>query len=184
MSVEQAIHELQEQLQRVSARHQAMHQEIDYTPQYCRYEVVHPVGGTKDLDARPVRKDQWPELESLVVFGERFRRCFVRRAQAGDEGCRESEATDRCSTFCCTNFNMTNEKDQELKHLVITRTEGAVLEFVRGVEREPGLEHWRRLAAVFDHLPARMWQFCQTDDFAHTIQAWEISEQRHRERSA
>ena len=28
MSVEQAVHELQEQLQRVSAGHQAMHQEL------------------------------------------------------------------------------------------------------------------------------------------------------------
>ena len=67
MFVEQVIQELQEQLQQVSARHQAMHQEIDYTPLYGRYEVAHPVGGTKDFNARPVRKDQWPELESLVV---------------------------------------------------------------------------------------------------------------------
>ena len=43
MLVEHAIHELQEQLQRVSAGHQAMHQEVDYTPKYGRCEVAHLV---------------------------------------------------------------------------------------------------------------------------------------------
>ena len=71
---------------------------IDYTPQHGRYEVARPVGGAKDLDARPVRKEERPQLENLVVSGERLRRRGARGAEAGDEGCRESEATDRCNT--------------------------------------------------------------------------------------
>ena len=35
-----------------------------------------------------------------------------------------------------------NEMDQELQHFVILWTEGTALEFVRGAERELGLEHW------------------------------------------
>ena len=38
--------------------------------------------------------------------------------------------------------------DQELQHSSISRTEGEALEVVRGAEREPGLEQWRRLAAL------------------------------------
>ena len=131
MSVEQAVHELQEQLQRVTAGHQTMHH---YTPQYGRYEVTRPVGGAKDLDARPIRKEERPELENLVVFGETLRRRGARSAEAGDEGCRESEATDRCNT------PVTDEMDQELQHFLISGTEGEALEIVRGAEREPGLE--------------------------------------------
>ena len=44
-------------------------------------------------------------------------------------------------------FNLTNDTDQELQHFLILRTEGEALEIVRGAEREPGLEQWRRLAA-------------------------------------
>ena len=44
--------------------------------------------------------------------------------------------------------------DQELQHFSISRTEGEALEVVRGAEREPGLEQWRRLAAQYDPLAA------------------------------
>ena len=44
--------------------------------------------------------------------------------------------------------------DQELQHFLISRTEGEALETVRGAEREPGLEEWRRLAALYDPLAA------------------------------
>ena len=46
-------------------------------------------------------------------------------------------------------FGVTKEMDQELQHFLISRTEGEALEVVRGAEREPGLEHWRRLAALY-----------------------------------
>ena len=64
------------------------------TPQYGRYEVARLVGGARDLDARPVRKEERPQLENLVVSGERLRRRGARSAEASDEGRRESEATD------------------------------------------------------------------------------------------
>ena len=44
--------------------------------------------------------------------------------------------------------------DQELQHLLSSRTEGEALEVVRGAEREPSLEQWRRLAALYDPLAA------------------------------
>ena len=47
-------------------------------------------------------------------------------------------------------FGVTNEMDQELQHFFISRTEGEAVEVVRGAEREPGLEQWRRLAALYD----------------------------------
>ena len=70
--------------------------------------------------------------------------------------------------------------------------EGEALEIVRGAEREQGLEQWRRLAALFDPLAAGRSlddsgqilsppKAAQIDDLAHTIQAWEHLEQRHRE---
>ena len=97
MSVEQANHELQEQLQRVSAGHQSKGSRVDCSPQYGRYEVALLVGGAKHLNARPVRKEERPELENLVVPGERLRR-GARSAEVGDEGRREPEAADRCDT--------------------------------------------------------------------------------------
>ena len=51
-------------------------------------------------------------------------------------------------------YGVTKEMDQELQHVLISRTEGEALEVVRGAEREPGLEQWRRLAALCDPLAA------------------------------
>ena len=48
-------------------------------------------------------------------------------------------------------FGVMNEMDQELQHFLISRTEGEALEVVRGAEREPGLEQWRRLAFFMTH---------------------------------
>ena len=42
-------------------------------------------------------------------------------------------------------FGVTNEMDQAYQHLLSSRTEGEVVEVVRGAEREPSLEQWRRL---------------------------------------
>ena len=58
-----------------------------------------PVGGAKDFDARPVRKEERPELENVVVSGKRLRRRGARSAEAGDEDRREPEAADRCDTL-------------------------------------------------------------------------------------
>ena len=91
-------------------------------------------------------------------------------------------------------FNVTNEMDQELQHFLISRTEGEALEVVRGAEREPGLEQWRRLAALYDPLAAGRSlddsrqilsppKAAKIDDLSKTIQAWENLDQRHRERT-
>ena len=82
-------------------------------------------------------------------------------------------------------FGVTNKMDQELQHLLILRTEGEAPEIVRGAERGPGLEQWRKLAALFDPLAA--WESlydsrqilsppkaAQSDDLAHTIQAGKL----------
>ena len=51
-------------------------------------------------------------------------------------------------------FGVTTDADQELKHFLVSRTEGEALEVSRGAEREPGPEEWRRLAALYDLLAA------------------------------
>ena len=64
------------------------------------------------------------------------------------------------------------------------------MEIVRGAEREPVLEQWRRLAALYDALAAGRSlddsrrilsppKAVKIDDLSHTIQAWENLEQRH-----
>ena len=67
------------------------------------------------------------------------------------------------------------------------RTEGEALEVVRGAEREPGLEQWRRLAALCSLDDSRQIlsppKAAKIDDLSHTIQACENIEQRHRERT-
>ena len=59
---------------------------------------LRPVGGAKDLDARPVRKEERSESENLVISSEGLRRRSARIADAGDECCREPEAADLCDT--------------------------------------------------------------------------------------
>ena len=56
-------------------------------------------GGAEDFNARPVRKEEQPELENLVILGKGLRRRGARNAEVGDEGRRESEAADRCDTL-------------------------------------------------------------------------------------
>ena len=71
---------------------------IKCPPQSGRYEVTRPAGGAEDFDARPVRKEERPELEKLVTLGKGPRLRSARNAEAGDEGRREPEATDLCDT--------------------------------------------------------------------------------------
>ena len=49
---------------------------------------------------------------------------------------------------------MAREMDQEVQHIFISRTEGEALEVIRGTEREPCLEQWRRPAALHHPLAA------------------------------
>ena len=83
------------------------------------------------------------------------------------------------------NSGVTNDMDQELQHFLISTTEGEALEVVRGAEREPGVEQWRRLAALYDPLAAGRSlddsrqilsppKAAKIDDRSHTIQEWEI----------
>ena len=60
----------------------------------------------------------------------------------------ENEKQPIAVTHMQHELNVTNEMDQELQHFLISKTEGEALEIVRGAEREPGLEQWRRLAAL------------------------------------
>ena len=85
--------------------------------------------------------------------------------------------------------------DQELQHFLIARTEGESLEVVRGAEREqPGLEQWRRLAALYDPQAAGRSlddsrqilsppKATGVNDLSDTIQAWGNLEQRHQKRT-
>ena len=80
-----------------------------------------------------------------------------------------------------TDFGVTMELGQELQH--VSRTEGEALETVRMAERQPGLEQWRRLAAMYDPLDAGRslgdsrqslspTKVTKLEDLSHALQAW------------
>ena len=85
MFVEQAIHELQEQLLRVTACRKALHQELaslrSLVDTRSRVRLVEPKTLMPDWFGK-----NGPSWENLVIF------------EAGDEGRREPEAADRCDT--------------------------------------------------------------------------------------
>ena len=134
-----------------------------------------------------------PESENLVVLGKGPCRCSALIAETGDEECRKQEAADlriEPSTFRCDE----REIDQGLRHFLISRTEVKALDEIRGAEREPGLEPWRRLAALYDSLAAvrslddrgqimSSPRVTKIDDLSHALQDWEDLDQRHRERT-
>ena len=81
-----------------------------------------------------------------------------------------------------------------MQHFLISRIEGEAPEVVRGAEREPGLEQWRRLAALYDPPAAGRSlddsrqilsppKATKMNDLSHTIRAWENLEQGHWERT-
>ena len=89
-----------------------------------------------------------------------------------------------------TDFGATLELDQELQHFLVSEA----LETVRMAERQPGLEQWRRLAAMYDPLDAgrssgdsrrslSSTKVTKLEDLLHALQAWENLEQRHQERT-
>ena len=81
-------------------------------------------------------------------------------------------------------FHVAHEMDEELQHFLISRTKREAREIVRGAEREPSVEQWRRLTALCDPLAAGTSlddsrqilsppKAAKIDDLSHTIQAWE-----------
>ena len=75
-----------------------MHQELSTLRSQVVTRSPRLVGGAKDLDARPVRREEWAELENLVIFGKGLRRRCARSAETGDEDCREPKTANLCDT--------------------------------------------------------------------------------------
>ena len=146
MSVEQAFHELQEQLQRVSAGHQTMHQELSalrsMVDTRSRIRLVEP----KTLMPDHFGKKNGPSWRTWSYLARDFVG-VVHTTLKQSMKAAEIQKQPIAVTHLQHEFNVTNEMDQELQHFLISRTEGEALEIVLGAERGPGLEHWRRLAA-------------------------------------
>ena len=126
---------------------------IECSPQYGRYEVAYPVGRPEDLDARQVRKEERTELENVVLFVKDFVgvvHATLKQAMKAAENQKQPIAV----THLQHEFDVTHAMDQELRHFLISRTEGE--EIVRGAERETDLEQRRRLAALYD--PLSSWE--------------------------
>ena len=157
---ERATHVLQEQLQRVSAGHQAAHevlQSIYQEMRILRYQI--------DLRSRI----RFVESKSLMPdrFGKKngpswrtwsyLARDFVVVVHTMLKQAMKN-AENRKQPIAATNlqhdFGATNDMDHELQHFLISRTKGEALEVVRGADREPCLEQWRRLAALYDQVAA------------------------------
>ena len=129
----------------------------------------------------------------MVIFDKGLRQRSARNAETGDEGRREPETTDLCDTS--TTRIQCDKRDGPRIATCLDLEDGReALEIVRRAEREPGLEQWRRLAALYDPLAAGRSlndsrqilsppKAAKIDDLSRTFQAWEIWEQRHRERT-
>ena len=143
----------------------------------------------EESDAGSVREEVRSELANVVLPGQRLRRCGSSSIGTGDEDCGKRETADHC-----TGHHRLWSEDHELQYFQVWRTDGEALVRVRGSERQPGLEQWRRLAAMYDPLAARRSSgdirqiFSPTkgtklEDFSHALQARENLEQRHQERT-
>ena len=82
---EGGIHELQEQLQRVSAGHQMAHEALQSFQQMIHQELSAlrsqidtrsrtSGGGAEEFDVGTIREEEWPELENMVILGKGLRR--------------------------------------------------------------------------------------------------------------
>ena len=142
MSVEQAhqrlgiaegvIQELQEQLQRVSAGHQAMHQELNALRSQADTRSRVPLVEPMTLLPDGFRKKNVPSWRTWSYLARDFVgvvHATLKQAMMAEENQKQPLQHE---------FNVTNEMDQELQLFLISRTEEA-LEIVRGAEREPGL---------------------------------------------
>ena len=197
---EGVIHELQEQLRRASAGHQAAHEALQAIHQEMsalrsqidtrsRIRLVEP----KSLMPDRFGKKNGPSWRTWSYLA----RDFVGVVPAVLKQAMKN-AENRELPIAVTNLQhdsgVTNEMEQKLQHFFIPNAEGEALEVVRGAEREPGLKQWLRLAALYDPFAAVRSQddrrqilsepkVANIDDLSHTIQAWENLEQRHRERT-
>ena len=81
-------------------------------------------------------------------------------------------------------YNVTNEMDQELQHFLKSRTEGENQVWNNGEDWLLSMTH-QQLGGVWTTAGKSCLRrgLPKIDDLAHTIQAWEILEQRHRERT-
>ena len=141
MSVEQAIHELQEQLQRISAGHQAMHQELttlrSMVDTRSRVWLVEP----KTLMPDRFGKKNGPSWRTWSYLARDFVGVVhVALKQAMKSA--ENQKQPISVTHLQHEMGVTNEMDQESQHFLISRTEGEAWDVVRGAEREPSLEQW------------------------------------------
>ena len=153
---EGVIREPQDQLQRVSAGHQAAHEALPSI-----HQEMNPLRGQIETRSRI----RLVELKSLMPhrFGKKtspswrtwsyLARDFVgvmhtvlKQAMKNAENQKQQISVTRLQQ----DFGVTTEMDQELQHFLISRTEVEALEVVRGAEREPFLEQWPRLAALYD----------------------------------
>ena len=197
---EGVIHELQEQLQRVSAGHQAahealqsIHQELGTLRSLIDTRSRNRLGEPKSLMRERFVKKNGPDWRTWSYLARDFDgvvQAVLKQAMKNEENRKLPIAVLNLQH----DFGVTNEMEQELQHFLISRTEGEALEVVRGAEREPGLEQWRRPAALYDppaagrslddsHQILFPPKASKMDDLSYTIQAWENLEQRHRERT-
>ena len=145
---EGVIHELQEQLQRVTAGHQAAHEALQTIHQEMslirsqidtrsRVRLVEQ----KSLMPDRFRKKNGPSWRTWSYLARDFVgvvHTMLKQAMKNAENRKQPIA----ATNLHHDFGVTNEMDQELQHFLISRTEGEALEVVRGAEQEPGLEQW------------------------------------------
>ena len=197
---ERVIRELQDQLQRVASGHQAAHEALQTTHQEMnllrrqietrsRIQLVEP----KSLMPDRLGKKTDPSCRTWSYLARDFVgvvHTILKQAMKNAENQKQPISVTRL----WHEFGVTNEMDQELQHFLISRIDGEALDVVRGAERKPGMEQWRRLAALYDPMATGRSlndsrqilsppKATIINDFSHTIQAWKNLEQRHRERT-
>ena len=187
---EGVVHEQQEQLQRVTAGHQSAHEALRSIHQEMsilrsQIDTRSRIRFVEPKSLRPDRfgKNNGPSWRTWSYLARDFVdvvHTVLKQAMKNGENSRQPIS----ATNLQHDSRVTNEMDQELQHFLISRTDGEALEVVRGAEREPGLEQWRRLAASCDQLAAGRNmdnsrqilsppKVAKIDDLSHAIQAWE-----------
>ena len=114
MSMEQAIHELQEQLQRVSAGHQAMHQELSALHSMVDTRARIWLVGPKSLMPDRFGKKSGPSWRTwsyLARYSVGLVHSVLKQALKNAENRKQPNS-------------VSNRKDQELQHFSISWTEG------------------------------------------------------------
>ena len=145
---EGVIHELKEQVQRVSAGHQAalealqsVHQELSILRSQIDTRSCVRLVAPKSLMPNRFGKKNGPSWRTWSYLARDFVgvvHTMLKQAMKNAEKRKQPIA----ATNLQHDFGVTNEMDQELQHFLISNTEGEALEVVRGAEQEPGLEQW------------------------------------------